>query len=225
MLKSNEMEWLNIEQWQACEPCSNQTELMKLPCVVGLDLSSKINLSSAVAVFQNGRYLEIKCRFWMPSNSLNNEPENSLLRDWAEQGYIKIVKGDAVEHSLMEQDINSWLKDYQVHSLGLDAWASDELWEKLYQHDDQVVKVRPGQAHFSKAMIETEMQLLADLIRHDHNPVMQLMISNVIKKVLSKNLVSPRKINIDSRITGPIALLTAVGCLKYIKVSESVNDL
>ena len=120
--------WIPIEWWDACDQAVPPIdELMKWPGAIGLDMSQKIDLSSAVAVFRlplesktdesievvsvtedggvEKRRLSMSYRiavlptFWLPEDTLHERVQQDRVPydDWARQDLLKTTDGAVID--------------------------------------------------------------------------------------------------------------------------------
>jgi len=81
----------------------------------------------------------------------------------------------------------------------------------LMSHGVPVVEMRPTVLNFSEPMKNLDAIIRSRQIRHNDDPVMTWMISNVVAKEDAKECVYPRKERPESKIDGAVALLMALG--------------
>jgi phage terminase large subunit-like protein len=119
--------WLPIDWWDACKaPLPTDAELAQLRCVVGVDMSQKIDLTSAVAVFrqpidgpakvvevietdvlgnQSKRELTLNYRlilipaFWLPEDTLRERVKGDKVPydQWHAKGLLRVTDGGMID--------------------------------------------------------------------------------------------------------------------------------
>ena len=120
--------WIPIDWWDACaEPLPSDAVLAGLPCAVGIDMSQKLDLSAAVAVFKlpledgpaqtievvteeiNGQTtrrsvslnyrIAIVPRFWLPEDTLRERVKQDHVPydRWHEAGLLAVTDGTVID--------------------------------------------------------------------------------------------------------------------------------
>jgi phage terminase large subunit-like protein len=83
-----------------------------------------------------------------------------------------------------------------------------------------MVEVRPTVLNFSEPMKNLEALVLQRKIKHDGDPVLAWMASNVVAHLDIKDNVYPRKERPENKIDGIVALITALS--RAIKPNDSI---
>ena len=92
-------------------------------------------------------------------------------------------------------------------------FTEDEYFaSKLLEEGLPLVEITQRALFFTPPLIQVENLVLERKLRHDGNPVMTWMVSNLVVKVSKFNeLRSPTKERPENKIDGPIAMLMALG--------------
>jgi phage terminase large subunit-like protein len=187
-------------------------ELGGRDCYLGLDLASKVDLAAMGLLFppeDEGPWTFLP-RFYLPEQRLE-DPEADRYRGWAEDGHVVVTDGTKIDLQRIQDDVGELAS--QVHVLGVayDPWQAAQLAGNLERDGLMVVEFRQTVQMMSEPMKESEALILSGGIRHDGNPVMAWMISNVVAKTDAKDNVYPRKERERDKIDGPVALIMALG--------------
>ena len=103
-------------------------------------------------------------------------------------------------------------KRHDMQEIGFDPALSMYFAGKLVEEGLPLVEIAQRSAFFTQVLIQVENLVLAGKLRHDGNPVMTWMISNLVVKVSKFNeLRAPVKDRPENKIDGAIALLIALG--------------
>lgn len=201
-----ETAWLDMAKWDKLP--INTSELSKFPCFIGMDLANKLDIAALVAVFQDGKKIHYKCKFYLPENQIYNKSRNigNLYQTWADQGYLILTDGDIIDHEVIEVDLREWLNEFDVKAIGFDPWGSTQLSIRLSAEGAPMVEIPQTVKNLSEAMKEVEAKVISgDLVR-DHNPVMDWMASNIVVKLDKNENYFPNKEHPDNKIDGMVAL-------------------
>ena len=83
---------------------------------------------------------------------------------------------------------------------------------KLLDEGLPLVEITQRALFFTPPLIQVENLVLERKLKHDGNPVMNWMVSNLVVKVSKFNeLMSPTKERPENKIDGPMAMLMALG--------------
>jgi phage terminase large subunit-like protein len=207
--------WMNMRQWQACVDHEMQLEdFAGEDCWGGLDLASKIDITSNAQVFSRmidgQQHLYAFMRHWLPQVTVDEEP-TGLYDGWARSGHIRTTPGniidvDQIENDLMEEVIAA----FNLRELAVDPMHnSTQVSVHMAQQGVQTVDVRPTVLNFSEAMKWLEA-FVRDGRLHVNCPVLTWMIANVEVKMDYKDNIYPCKSAPSRKIDGVIALLMAI---------------
>lgn len=187
--------WLNVAQWQACgDPSLSWDDFDGLDCWIGGDLADKDDITALVlAAFDAQGRLIFKPTFWLPDAVLKH-PDHAEgrgpapYRTWAKDGWLSLTPGDWVDHNEIEEQVRTWLERYSVKRITFDQFAAAQamasrLNEDFGTPDDPLAVVLHKKA---SAVTDPAKELEARVkagphkLRHDDNPVMNWMASNVV---------------------------------------------
>lgn len=205
--------WMNMEKWNASGK-GKFPILKNKPCWVGVDLSKKIDLTSAVAVFplKNGYYAAVHHSF-MPEDSISEKERIDKVpyAAWIREGYITAIPGEVIDQSWIEEWIlNNWCRKYKVQEINYDPWSASEFAQHLEAEGLTCVEVRQGYATLSEPTKELEKLVYSGKLIHFDDPVLRWSISNVIVTTDPAGNIKPNKDKSPNKIDPIAALITAL---------------
>jgi phage terminase large subunit-like protein len=193
--------WLNMAQWGACaDPGLTWKDFEGLDCWIGGDLADKDDITALVlAAYEHGPDLPpegrliIKPVFWLPEVILK-QPTHAEgrspvpYRTWAKEGHLRLTPGDWVDHNEVEDQVRAWVDRYGVRKITFDQFAAAQamasrLNDDLATPDEPLaVILHKKAATVTDPAKELERRIKAGprYFRHDGNPVMNWMASNVV---------------------------------------------
>ena len=137
--------------------------------------------------------------------------EHDHYTGWMTDGLINVTDGQIIDFDEIKEDI-LWLCDhFEMAELGYDPFQATKLVTELMDEGVPVVEMRPTVLNFSEPMKEIDAMIRSGRIKHNGNPVMTWMMSNVTGKLDKKDNVYPNKDRAENKIDGPVALMMAVG--------------
>jgi phage terminase large subunit-like protein len=200
--------WLNMAQWMACgDPTLDWQDFEGLECYAGGDLADKDDITALVlvAIAGDGRLL-CKPRFWLPEAVLAR-PDHAEgrgpapYRTWAAQGALELTPGDWVDHNQVEAVAREWIVRFSLRKLVFDQFAAalamaSRLNEDFASPDRPIAEIlHKSAAKVADPAKELEARVRAgpNRLRHDANPVMTWMASNVVVSRRIDGTILPKK--------------------------------
>lgn len=219
-----------VDKWDACGDTSLDIEnYVGRKCRLSADLASKIDIAAVSLLFDedDGSVTSFN-RFYVPRSALD-ETKNASYAAWEIDGHIIVTDGDVIDFNAIESDIRTDLARFDIIEVAFDPWQSTQMSTSLLGEGANVVEFRQVVSNFSEPTKELESLMRTGKIRHEGNPVMSWMISNVVGHYDAKDNVYPRKERPENKIDGAVALIMALGSKLKAEVEGgsylSNNDL
>jgi len=185
-------------------------------CWAGLDLSSKIDISAFVKLFEPeeaGGRMRIVPRFWMPLDTLEERAEKDRVpfREWVDQGHIEVTPGNVIDHDEIERAVLADADDHVIDSVAYDPWNATQLAASLLGKGVPMVEFIQGLRSYSEPTKELLNLLASTKLDHGDNPVLKWMASNLKTHRDKNENLMPHKLHSTGRIDGISALIMAIG--------------
>lgn len=204
--------WMDMRAWDACtDPDLDLQQVAHLPCYIGVDLASKVDVAAVAKVFVDtdaGR-LYLLCDYYLPQRAVE-EGGNSQYSGWARMGLLNVTPGDITDLQMIEHDLAEFASTHNVKAVAYDPYQATQLAGNLLSRDVPMVEVRPSVMNFSEPMKHLEAQVLSGRLVHDGNPVTTWMVSNVVCHHDAKDNIYPRKERPENKIDGVVATIMAL---------------
>ena len=238
---TGESPWMDMRAWDRCaEPkLQDLTPFHGAKAWIGLDLAQKKDFAALVIVFEHEFEVSSHTEFdpafpatdprmyrrvakterrWCVCTRLYlnelaiQESGNAHLSGWARQDYVQVTDGDITDFDLVAQDLRTLCKDFDVQEIAFDPALSMYFAGKLIEEGLPMVEIQQRAMFFTPPLLQVENLVLERKLRHDANPVMTWMVSNLVVKVSKFNeLRQPTKDRPENKIDGPVAMLMALG--------------
>lgn len=217
---SQETRYIPMDKWSACGGLVNEQGLKRQACYAGLDLSTRSDITSFVALFwrvkQRKLYYEVLPKFWLPEaiGKLLESKHNVPITRWKREGFLKLTEGDVVDYRVVEHDIKSFCRNHDVQEIAFDPWNATMLTQNLADEDIEMVEFRQGFASMSPPTKELLALILDRKLNHGGNPVLRWMADCMtVKQDPAGNVkpVKPDRHKSGKRIDGIVALIMALG--------------
>jgi phage terminase large subunit-like protein len=205
--------WMNMLAWQRQKRVMTVEDFRGVPCWMGVDLASKLDVAALVMLFERGQESFCIPRFYVPEAALE---ENDKYRQFATSGDLIVTPGAQTDIAFIEEDIKRFASIVDLQDAGFDDWQANDLMNRLQSTSlkDKVVNFNQTVRNMSEPMKEVEARVISRRLWHDGNPVMTWMMGNVAAKIDAKENIYPRKENEHDprcKIDGPVALVMSMG--------------
>jgi len=207
--------WIDADLWRKCEDTSLDINDFKgEQCFVGLDLASKIDICSLVRLFRRDDLWFFFANHYLPSETIWL-PHNKHYQQWLAEGWLTETEGARTDFRQIETDIKEINEINPIVELAFDPREAGYLISDIQEWASfECVEIIQGPSHMSEPMKELETVIHDNKIRHNGDPVMAWMISNVIKKQGrtggAVKYYYPTKEKEDQKIDGVVALIMAL---------------
>ena len=125
--------WMDPDAWKAAEVDRLSDERAGADCIVALDLSLRIDLTSAALVWDFGHRIEAETVSWTPEHDLagRQERERQPYLEWVEQGHLRTVPGAYIEYSYVVDWLKEQMERWRITMLAYDPQGIDQFRKRL----------------------------------------------------------------------------------------------
>jgi len=201
------------------------------PCILGVDLSKKVDLTADGFVFLlPGEKVAVCAHGFIPEGAVvqHEATDNVPYRDWIREGWITETEGEVTDQDEITGHMNDmeFENQWKIHEIGFDPYQALH-WANERQDDGYTcVEIRQGVQTLSEpTKLFRDMVASGDLI-HDGSPALKWCLINA-KEVIDRNgniLLSKKNPNDSQRIDLLAAIMNALVRLAALKAMAS-NDL
>jgi phage terminase large subunit-like protein len=209
--------WLPMEAWEKCNGKVDPETLKGRPCYGGLDLSSKLDLTSFELEFPpaaEGEKIQILSRFYVPEDTIMKRSKQDKVHYdiWAKEGFIVPTPGNVIDEAFIKKDIIEASKNFELRELGYDPWGATSLATQLLNdHGIQMVEMRQGAKTLSEPAKDLLTKIMKGEVNHGSHPVLRWCADNLVMVKDANENVRPDKEKATDRIDGMVALIMAHG--------------
>jgi phage terminase large subunit-like protein len=234
--------WIPQDRWDACKEPIDYAALRGQPCWVGIDLSTKLDLTAVVLAFKHDRediQVELSAgeaedggiqkktlnlnytvtlipRFYIPEETMYERERQDRVpySTWAKQGWIYPTSGNTVDYDfVLNHFFNELAPAASIQEVGYDPYNCTQVALQIQSRGYTVVEVRQGVQTMSEPAKVFEALVRSGRIRHGGHPVLAWNVSNVAVKEDKKGNIFPFKQHERKRIDGVIASIIALSRL------------
>jgi phage terminase large subunit-like protein len=209
--------WLSLDGWRRGQSDWRAEQLHGQPCWLGVDMSSKIDLTAVVAMFPpTPERVRWRMLAWCltPDDTLDERAQRDRVpyRLWVERGYLETNPGNRIDQGRVLQRILWVAEAFDVQQIGIDPWNAGNLATELVDagfEDTQVVEIPQTLAQMSAPAKDFEADVLDALVDAAGNELVLWSVSNVVVQKDNKDNIYPTKKKSRGRIDPVIAALMA----------------
>jgi phage terminase large subunit-like protein len=218
--------FVNMQKWNGLADLSLRADDFRgSTCVIGVDLSSKIDFSARVLIFRklvDGKdHFYVFPRFYLPEERVNR-PEFQHYQAWAAHGHIAVCPGARISHEQITEDTILDVQRYTAREVCCDPWGSDRFLEEIGKRTRATaVEVPQRVQYLSEPMKQLEALIADGCIHHDGNPAMTWMMGNLTAHEDKNENLFPNKERAESKIDGAVALITGLSRAVVIQAKST----
>lgn len=198
---------INSEHWKKC----SGKPICRGRCYIGMDLSSKIDLTAVAAYFPETH--SVLVHFWIPAGNLEERGRRDVFdyRRYVSAGLITATDGTWVDQTSVRAHVNELREQHDVREIGFDSWNASEICRWLEDEDGfTITEVRQGSRTLSEPFKYLVSLVDAGELRHGGHPVLTWNARNLKARRDGNQGWSPDKRSQRKRIDGMSAAIMAV---------------
>ena len=203
--------WINMDKWVQCEDEDATLEKLKhLPCIVGVDLASRIDFAAAVMVFY--QWIDGWLHYYFVPTFWLSAARYRAIKDYHKwEKYITVTDTEEIDTLRVMDDLKTMLMNYKVEEMVFDRWMSVNYEQTLGNLSmTEMVQMPQTIAHFTAPMYELQGAVEAGRVHYAHNPVLSWMMGNLVAHRDTNNNVRPIRRGAEKKIDGAVAALMGV---------------
>jgi phage terminase large subunit-like protein len=211
-INQSENGYMDMKKWKTCKRDIDFESLKGKDCYVGIDLSSKIDLTSVAFNFpmDNDEYVILSHSF-MPEDQFNIKLKTDKVPYdlWRDKGYITVTDGAVVDYSFVENYIVEMENKFGfiIREICFDPWNAYHLATNLDGLGYEMVEIRQGYKTMAYPTKQFRESVYQGKIIHDDNPVLNWAMSNARTRVDANENFMLDKSKTSERIDPAVAVI------------------
>lgn len=217
--------WMDMEAWGACKDLTLREEDFAGEIGFGgLDLAEKKDFAAKAKVFERDGFFNVFVTLYYNEQAVKDS-SNAHLQGWVEEEWVKVNEGNLTDFDVISADLKADCELHTMEEVGFDPALAMYYARKRMDEGIPMVEIGQRAMFFTQVLLQFENLVLEGKIRHNGNPVLTWMMSNlVVKKSRFNELLSPTKDRDENKIDGALAVLMAIGRALGLKVSDEVEQ-
>jgi phage terminase large subunit-like protein len=229
--------YMDLAKWGKCAYKNDQNGVFLVDfikkntdkkCYVGLDLSAKLDLTSAAFEFRdpkNGVYYAMSHSFMPQETYLSRMAVDKVPYDlWERQGWLTLTPGPVVDYRYVLKFVQDFIKRNGLHlaEVCVDPWGATQISGDLTDQGLTVVEVVQGYRTLSEPTKDLREMAYAGRLVHDGSPVLTWAMGNAVTRQDHNKNITLDKLKAKQRIDPAAALMNAhVRCMKNTPVRRN----
>jgi len=207
--------WLSLEGWRAGQSSWSLEELLGEECYVGIDLSSKIDLTAIVALFPPTAFRakwRLVCWALTPADTLmeREHRDRAPYSVWKDQGYLLTNPGNQIDQDEVQRIVVEVIGAlFTVVQIGIDPWNAGQLRKRLEDEGLNVIEIPQNLPQMSATCKDFEADVLDALVDANGNQLVEWSMRNTVVAKDNKDNMYPTKKRSRGRIDPTVAALLA----------------
>lgn len=202
--------WMDMVAYGKCgDSALREEEFKGADCVVALDAAFKTDIFAKVKVIERKGVYHVFGKYYAPRRLIEMKG-NEHLQSWANEGLIQVTDGPVVDVEAVKDGLRDDAALHVVKEVPFDPAQLTQFAGEMLDEGFQMVEIRPTVLNFSEAMKKVEELVLEHQLRHNGDPVLDWMMSNVVAHRDHKDNIYPNKEKPENKIDGVVALIMAI---------------
>lgn len=215
--------YMDMEKWSKCE-IDEVPNIEGLKCVIGLDKSDKIDLTSITYEIdlENNEVL-IMNHCFIPEDTLESKMKTDKVPYdlWAKEEYITVIPGAKIKNDYIVEKIKEDLKKYkfELDSVAYDPWHCEDIVESLEDEGILCIEIPQTYASLSEPTKDFRAKVYAKEVKHVKNPVLTYCMSNAVEdKDRKENLKLWKEKKSSERIDAAVTCI-----ISHVRMMDQLN--
>jgi phage terminase large subunit-like protein len=208
--------WLSPDGWRRGQSTWTFESMAGAACWIGVDMSSKIDLTAVVALFpptEDRPRWRVIAWCLTPADTLveREHRDRAPYREWLKdpRRILRTNPGNRIDQDVVRDIIAEAATHFTIEGIGVDPWNAGNLMSDLQADGFDVVEVPQNVKQITGPAKEFEADVLDGLVDAGGNPLFAWCVSNAVVQRDNKDDIYPVKKRSRGRIDPLMAALFA----------------
>lgn len=176
--------YMNMSKWESAEEDFSFEDFRGEPCVMGVDLSTKLDLTSiAFEFYRDGIYYTYQ-HSWLPDETYQRRLREGKYRFdlWVEEGDLTICPGATIDYGYVKEYFQTIEKKFDIKILEIpyDPMNATQFIQDLEFEGYTCVEVRQGPFTLNEPTKDYRDQLYDGKVKHSKDGLYSWSASNAV---------------------------------------------
>lgn len=218
--------YFDVMAWKTrcTRPNMKRADFIGKRCVFAIDLATRNDIAVAMQIFRedgdDGKPVySVFGNYYLPEDQAEYGSA-SHYQTWAKENWITLTPGNIIDFGYIRDDLVDAKSEYEIGEVVYDPFQATMFATEMLAAGFPMVEYGATVKNFSEPMKELDALIRDGRIRHNGDPVLTWMISNVTAHYDKKENVFPNKDRPENKIDGAVAIIMGIGRLMVTQGQE-----
>ena len=217
--------FFSVDRWNLCKDDTLRMEdFAGEKCWVGLDLASKVDLTSISYIFKKDKKYYLFVDNFIPEAAKRDSKNKDAYIKWSSKGELIVTPGEAINYPKLQEHVLEKAKKYSIQGIHFDPWNASELAQRLSVEGLEMIEFRMNTGNLSEPMKRLDAVIRECDLVHSGSSLMEWSLGNVVAKHDANDNVFPRKDNEQLKIDPIVASIMALAGWMQDEEKESIYE-
>ena len=176
--------YLDMSKWREAEEEVTLFDFIHCDCVLGIDLSNKLDLTSVAFEFYKDDKFYIFQHSWIPQENYEKRMREGKYRFdmWVEEGNLTIIPGASVDYNAVRNYIKQIEEDYGLNIIECvyDPWNASQFVQNMYEEGYIMVEMRQGALTMNEPTKDFRERIYNKELIHSKDGLLTWAASNAV---------------------------------------------
>ena len=176
--------YLDMSKWRESEEDVTLFDFIHCDCVLGIDLSNKLDLTSVAFEFYKDDKYYIFQHSWIPQENYEKRMREGKYRFdmWVEEGNLSIIPGASVDYNAVRNYIKQIEEDYGLNIIECvyDPWNASQFVQNMYEEGYIMVEMRQGALTMNEPTKDFRERIYNKELIHSKDGLLTWAASNAV---------------------------------------------
>ena len=178
--------YMDMSKWKEAYQEFDYNDFRNQECVVGIDLSTKLDLTSIGIEFIKGGKYYVFSHSFMPRDTFEKRVREARLPFdlWHKEGWLTVTDGMVVDYNYIKRYIQDLEEKYNftIRDICYDPWNATQFANDMSELGYSMVEIRQGIKTLGEPCKSFREEAYQGNLFHNNNPVLNWACSNAIVK-------------------------------------------
>lgn len=218
--------FFDLAAWDKCaDPTIKLEHFFGKKCFVGIDLASKIDLTSFGYIFynpENKKYYFFDKTF-IPEKTVE-QVRNALYDNCIAEGHLIATPGEAIHYPKLREEFVAISKKVKIASALYDPWNATSFAQECENDRIEMTEFRMNTANLSEATKYLDALIRKGQVVHNGSPLLRWCLGNLVAKEDAAGNVFPKKSNEKLKIDPIICFIMAIAAWTQEDKKDTVYE-
>ena len=218
--------YLDMSKWNEAEEDVHINEFSGQDCVLGIDLSNTLDLTSVAFEFYRDDKYYIFQHSFIPEETYQKRMREGRYRFdlWVEEGNLTVLPGASVDYNYVRNYIREVEEENNIHILECvyDPWNASQFVQNMYDEGYVMVEMRQGALTMNEPTKDFREKVYNKELIHGKDGLLSWAASNAVATQNSSEYTKVDKKASNEKIDPLIAsICSQYGAMKILSVGQA----